>query len=64
MFTVLDDDLAAQQRLLPLTGDEYAKVGEAFASAPELRAHLDSQDPALADYMRDAMVAYAAARMR
>lgn len=64
VFTVLDDDVAAQVRLLPLTGEEYAQLGEAFAAAPELRAHLDAQDPRLAEYMRDAMAAYAAARMR
>lgn len=64
VFTVLDDDVAAQARLLPLTGAEYAQLGEAFATAPELRAHLDAQDPRLADYMRDAMAAYADARMR
>jgi hypothetical protein len=63
VFAVLDDDVAAQRRVLPLDRDAYARLGEAFAAAPELRAHLDAQDPRLADYMRDAMVAYAAARM-
>jgi DNA-binding transcriptional MerR regulator len=63
VFTVLDDDVAAQRRLMPLSADEYARLGEAFAAAPELRAHLDARDPRLAEYMRDAMVAYAAARM-
>jgi hypothetical protein len=48
---------------MPLDGEHYAKLGQAFASAPELRAHLDTQDPRLAEYMRDGMVAYAAARM-
>jgi DNA-binding transcriptional MerR regulator len=64
VFAVLDDDVAAQRRLLPLDGDGYAALGRAFASAPELRAHLDARDPRLADYMCDAMAAYAAARMR
>jgi DNA-binding transcriptional MerR regulator len=64
VFSVLDDDVAAQRRLLPLTGEEYARLGRAFAGAPELRAHLDEQDPRLAEYVRDAMVAYAAERMR
>ena len=63
VFAVLDDDVSAQRRLLTLDREEYARLGEAFAVAPELRAHLDAQDPRLADYMRDAMVAYAAARM-
>lgn len=63
VFAVLDDDVAGQQHLLPLDGEEYAELGHAFVAAPELRAHLDTQDPHLAEYMRDAMVAYAAVRM-
>jgi DNA-binding transcriptional MerR regulator len=64
VFAVLDDDVAGQRRLLPLSGDEYAGLGRAFVAAPELREHLDVQDPRLAEFMRDAMVAYAAARMQ
>jgi MerR family transcriptional regulator, thiopeptide resistance regulator len=64
VFAVLDDDVAAQARLLPLGGADYAKLGEAFVAAPELRAHLDAQDPRLAEYLRDAMVAYASTRMK
>ncbi|HKD97173.1 MAG TPA: MerR family transcriptional regulator [Micromonosporaceae bacterium] len=63
VFTVLDDDIEAQRKLLPLDGDGYAALGRAFKAAPELRAHLDAQDPRLADFMGDAMVAYASARM-
>jgi MerR family transcriptional regulator, thiopeptide resistance regulator len=63
VFAVLDDDVANQSRLMALDGEGYAKLGEAFAAAPELRAHLDARDPHLAEYMRDGMVAYAAARM-
>ncbi|HSV67581.1 MAG TPA: TipAS antibiotic-recognition domain-containing protein [Mycobacteriales bacterium] len=63
VFAVFDDDVAAQRRLLSLDGARYAALGEAFAAAPELREHLDAQHPHLAEYMRDAMVAYAAARM-
>lgn len=63
VFAVLDDDVAAQGVLLSLNRDEYAKLGRAFATAPELRAHLDVRDPRLADYMCDAMVAYANSRM-
>jgi DNA-binding transcriptional MerR regulator len=63
VLDVLDDDVAAQGRLLALDAEHYAELGRAFAAAPELRAHLDAQDPRLAEYMRDGMVAYAAARM-
>jgi DNA-binding transcriptional MerR regulator len=63
VFAVLDDDLAAQRRLLTLDRDSYARLGKAFAAVPELRTHLDAQDPRLAEYLRDAMVAYATMRM-
>jgi DNA-binding transcriptional MerR regulator len=64
VFAVLDDDLAVQRRLLTLDADSYVQLGEAFVRTPELRAHLDTQDPGLAEFMRDAMAAYADARMR
>lgn len=64
MFAVLDDDVAGPRRLLPLSGDEYARRGRAFVAAPELRARLDARDPRLVEFVRDGMVAYAAARMR
>jgi DNA-binding transcriptional MerR regulator len=63
VFEVLDDDVAGQRQLWALDRDSYAALGEAFVTAPELRAHLDAQDPRLAEYLRDAMVAYAAQRM-
>jgi MerR family transcriptional regulator, thiopeptide resistance regulator len=63
VFAVLDDDVDASRKLWAPDRDSYAALGRAFAAAPELRAHLDARDPRLADYMRDAMVAYADARM-
>jgi DNA-binding transcriptional MerR regulator len=63
VLDVLDDDVATQGQLLTLNREDYAQLGRAFAAAPELRAHLDAQDPRLADFMCDAMVAYAASRM-
>lgn len=52
----------AEQTLLVLTKDDYCQLARAFAT-PELRAHLDARHPRLAEYMRDAMLAYAAARL-
>jgi DNA-binding transcriptional MerR regulator len=63
VFAVLDDDIEASRKLMTPDRVMYAALGRAFAAAPELRAHLDARDPRLADYMRDAMVAYADARM-
>ncbi len=64
VFRIVEDDVAAQSRLLPLNAEECSKVGQAFAAAPELRAHLDARDPHLAEYLRDAMASYAATRMK
>jgi DNA-binding transcriptional MerR regulator len=64
VFAVLDEDVAGQRELVTLDADSYAQLGRAFAAVPELRAHLDARDPGLADYMRDAMIAYADARLR
>lgn len=64
VFAVLDEDVAGQRELWSLDADSYAQLGRAFAGVPELRARLDARDPALADYLRDAMIAYADARLR
>ena len=63
VFAVLDDDLAIQRRILTLDADSYIKLGAAFVATPHLRAHLDTRDPRLAGYLRDAMAAYARTRM-
>jgi len=63
VFAVLDDDVEAFRKLRTPDRESYAGLGKAFATAPGLRAHLDARDPRLADYMRDAMVAYADTRM-
>jgi DNA-binding transcriptional MerR regulator len=63
VLDVLDEDRAVQQRIVSLSRDEYVQLGEAFVATPELRAHLDAQHAELAEYLRDAMAAYAAIRM-
>jgi DNA-binding transcriptional MerR regulator len=54
---------AAEQGVLVLTKEEYCALARAFAATPELRAHLDARHPQLAEYLRDAMLAYAATRL-
>jgi DNA-binding transcriptional MerR regulator len=56
---VVAEDYAKNQRMWTADPDAYAKLGDAFVAAPELRAHLDVRDPGLAEFMRDAMQAYA-----
>jgi hypothetical protein len=63
VFAVLDDDFAGQSRIWTPNRDTYTKLGQAFVDRPELRAHLDAQDPRLAEYLRDAMTSYAAERL-
>jgi MerR family transcriptional regulator, thiopeptide resistance regulator len=63
VFAVLDEDIAMQRRAWTPDKQTYADLGRAFAKSPELREHLDRRDPRLADFMRDAMIAYAAARL-
>jgi DNA-binding transcriptional MerR regulator len=55
---------AAEREVLVLSKEDYCALARAFAKTPELRAHLDARHPRLAEYMRDAMLAYAAARMQ
>jgi DNA-binding transcriptional MerR regulator len=54
---------AAEQTLLVLSKEEYCALAQASTVSPELRAHLDARHPHLAEYLRDAMLAYAAARL-
>jgi len=54
---------AAEQTVLALNKEEYCALAQAFAATPELRAHLDARHPHLAEYLRDAMLAFAAARL-
>lgn len=59
---LMAQDYAAQSTLWSPDRDTYAQLGQAFVDSAELRAHLDAQDLRLAEYLRDAMVAYAQAR--
>lgn len=43
--------------------ESYTGLGEFYAGEPRFRAKFDQTDPRLADYLRDAMAAYARARL-
>ena len=62
-LSVLEDDLALQRKVWTPTKDGYIQLAEAMAEPSEWRTHLESMDPRLAEYLRDAMLAYADARM-
>jgi hypothetical protein len=61
VFDVLDQDLALQRRVY--SPDKDTQLAHALAEPSEWREHLDSLDPRLAEYLRDAMIAYANTRM-
>ena len=63
VLDLMAESHAAEQELLVLSKEDYGKLAKAFAATPDLRAHLDARHPRLAEYLRDAMLAYAAARM-
>ncbi len=60
---VLEDDLALQRKVWTPHKEGYIKLAEALTEPSEWNAHLDSLDPRLPAYLRDAMLAFAAARM-
>jgi len=62
-LAVLEDDLALQRKVWTPTKDGYIQLAQAITEPSEWRTHLDSLDPRLAEYLRDAMLAYANARM-
>lgn len=65
-FAVLDDDLALQRKVWSPDKASYIQLAQSIAEPSEdpWKAHLDSLDPRLATYLRDAMIAYADVRMR
>jgi MerR family transcriptional regulator, thiopeptide resistance regulator len=62
-LAVLEDDLALQRKVWSPDKDSYTQLAEALTEPSEWRTHLDSLDPRLAEYLRDAMLAYANTRM-
>jgi MerR family transcriptional regulator, thiopeptide resistance regulator len=63
-FAVLDDDLALQRKLWSPDKAGYIALAQALEEPSELRSHYDAQDPRLAGYLREAMLAYANSRMQ
>lgn len=60
----VDDDLALQRKLWSPDKASYIALAEALREPSELRSHYDAQDPRLAEYVREAMLAYADSRMQ
>lgn len=62
-FAVLNDDLALQRRLWSPDKASYIEQAKGLQEPSELRSYYNAQDPRLADYLREAMLAYADRRM-
>ena len=62
-LAVIEDDMALQRKVWSPHKDGYIQLAEAITEPSEWRTHLDSLDPRLAEYLRDAMLAYANTRM-
>jgi DNA-binding transcriptional MerR regulator len=62
-FALLEDDLALQRKVWSPDREGYVRLAEALTEPSEWNSHLASLDPRLPAYLRDAMIAYANARM-
>ena len=63
-FAVLDEDLALQRKLWSPDKASYIEQAEGLRQPSELRSYYNAQDPRLAEYLREAMLAYADSRMQ
>jgi len=64
VLAVLDEDLALQRKVWTPDRDGYVRLAEALTEPSEWNAHMVSLDPRLPAYLRDAMLAYANARIQ
>ena len=62
-FEVLDDHHAAVSRFWTPDAAAYTGLGELYVQDEGFRARYDGRSPGLAAFLRDAMAAYAAARL-
>jgi hypothetical protein len=62
-LAVIEDDLALVRKVWSPDREGYVQLAQALTELSEWNAHLDSLDPRLPAYLRDAMIAYANARM-
>ncbi len=63
-FAVLDDDLTLQRTIWSPDKASYIALAEGLREPSELRSFYDTVDPRLSAYLREAMLAYAEARMQ
>lgn len=63
VMDVLDEHFRAVSQFWTPTAEQYAALGQLYVDDSGFRARYDALDPALAEFYRDAMAAYAVARL-
>ena len=63
VLDVMADHYAIVARFWTPNAESYAGLGDLYADSPDFRARFDAEHPRMADYLRDAMAAYAIARL-
>lgn len=63
VLEVMADHYAIVDRFWTPDAEQYAGLGELYVDSPDFRARYDAEHPRMAEYLRDAMAAYAIARL-
>jgi DNA-binding transcriptional MerR regulator len=63
VLDVMADHYAIVARFWTPDAESYAGLGDLYADSPDFRARYDAEHPRMAEYLRDAMAAYALARL-
>ena len=63
VLEVMADHYAIVARFWTPDAEQYAGLGELYVDSPDFRARYDAEHPRMAEYLRDAMAAYAIARL-
>lgn len=63
VLDVMADHYAIVARFWTPDAESYAGLGDLYMDHPDFKARYDAEHPAMAEYLRDAMAAYALARL-
>jgi DNA-binding transcriptional MerR regulator len=63
VLDVMADHYAIVARFWTPDAEQYAGLGDLYVDSPDFKARYDAEHPRMAEYLRDAMAAYALARL-
>jgi len=63
VLDVMADHYAIVARFWTPDAESYAGLGDLYVDSPDFKARYDAEHPRMAEYLRDAMAAYALARL-